>query len=125
MPTATHSARDGQATPLMVISSAPDGLGIADRVQRVPFQRSAISWVAICGEFAPTAMQSDTVQQSNATTVAGKGAALADVTAPGRAAPVAAAAAPAASGTPIAAAATTAPRAYGQPRARREESEQP
>jgi hypothetical protein len=78
----------------------------------VPFQRSAISWFAICGVFAPTAMQFDAVQQSNATTVAGKGAAARpDVTTPGRDAPAAAAAVPAASGTVIAVPAAIAPRA--------------
>ena len=100
------------------------GLGIADRVQWVPFQRSAISWVAICGELAPTAMQSDAVQQSNATIVAGKGAARLTATPPGRAAPVAAAAAPAAryrDRRP----GDNRSEGDGQPRARRDDSQQP
>ena len=111
MPTATHSVREGQASASIVTSSAPAGLGIAPRVQRVPFQRSAIGWVAICGKFAPTARQFDIVQQWRASTVAGNGVARVMVTAPGRAETVAADAGPAATGTAIAAAAATAPRA--------------
>jgi hypothetical protein len=108
VPTATHSVREGHATASIVTSSAPAGLGIAARDQRVPFQRSAIGWVAICGKFAPTARQSDIVQQWRDSTVAGNGAARPAVMVPGRAVTVAADAAPAATGTAIAAAAATA-----------------
>jgi hypothetical protein len=68
-----------------------------------------MSWVAICGVFAPTAMQFVSDQQRIAPMVAGKGARMAAL-APGRAALVAAEAVPAATGTAIAAIATIAPR---------------